>query len=378
MVYFVLRGVVLLNILIFSVSIGNGHDQVAHTIKDAFIAANPSNKVKIINTISLISPLLDKVILDSYLNILKFYPRAWGKIYEKTNKLDPIIDINDITNKITSSRLKKPTLNFEPDIIFCTHSFPASIITNLKEKRIINCPLITIVTDYNIHSTYINDYTDYYVIHHESLMPNMEAFGVQKEKILPFGIPIKMDFSTPLDKKQILYNLGLKNKKNILVMGGGLGLGAINGIVNELDKKLKDIQIIAIAGRNERLEAKLKNLRTANDLKVYGFINNVHELMEISDCIITKPGGVTCAEILAKQKPLIIFSPLPGQESDNAEFLLNYGVAVTASGIRKIPLLINQILNLEVKINSMKEISSYLKKPNATLDLINFVTKKYS
>lgn len=367
-----------MNILIFSVSIGNGHDQVAHTIRNGFLMDNPNNKVKIINTISLISPLLDKVILDSYLNILKFYPKAWGKIYEKTNKLDPIIDINDITNKITSNRFKKPTLNFEPDIIFCTHSFPASIITNLKEKKIINCPLITIITDFNIHSTYINDYTDFYVIHHESLLYNMEAYGVQKEKVLPFGIPIKMDFSMQLSGEQILNSLGLQNKRTILVMGGGLGLGAINGIVNELDKKLENIQIIAIAGRNEKLEAKLKNLHTVNDLRVYGFINNVHELMEISDCVISKPGGVTCAEILAKQKPLIIFSPLPGQESDNAEFLLNYGVAVTASGITKIPPLVNQMLNFEVKIKSMKKISSYLKKPNATLDLISFVTKTFS
>lgn len=181
-----------------------------------------------------------------------------------------------------------------------------------------------------------------------------------------------------LNREQILNSLGLQNKRTILVMGGGLGLGAINGIVNELDKKLENIQIIAIAGRNEKLEAKLKNLHTVNDLRVYGFINNVHELMEISDCVISKPGGVTCAEILAKQKPLIIFSPLPGQESDNAEFLLNYGVAVTASGITKIPPLVNQMLNFEVKIKSMKKISSYLKKPNATLDLISFVTKTFS
>lgn len=183
-----------MNILIFSVSIGNGHDQVAHTIRNGFLMDNPNNKVKIINTISLISPLLDKVILDSYLNILKFYPKAWGKIYEKTNKLDPIIDINDITNKITSNRFKKPTLNFEPDIIFCTHSFPASIITNLKEKKIINCPLITIITDFNIHSTYINDYTDFYVIHHESLLYNMEAYGVQKKRFCPLAYQLKWIF----------------------------------------------------------------------------------------------------------------------------------------------------------------------------------------
>lgn len=367
-----------MNSLIFSVSIGNGHDQVAHTIKNALLMTNPNNKVKIVNTISLISPLLDKVILDSYLNILKFYPKAWGKIYEKTNKLDPIIDINDIANKLISSKFKKSTLIFEPDIIFCTHSFPASIIAALKEKKIINCPLITLITDYNIHSTYINDYTDFYIIPHEGLLYKIAAYGVPKEKVLPIGIPIKQDFYMPLNRKEILNNLNLEDKRTILVMGGGLGLGSINGIVRELDRKLENIQILAIAGRNQRLESKLKSLSTVNDLKVYGFINNVHELMEISDCIITKPGGVTCAEILSKQKPLIIFSPLPGQESDNTEFLLNYGAAVTASSVNKIPPLISLILNLQVKINSMKEISSYLKKPNATQDLITFITKTYS
>lgn len=368
-----------MNILIFSVSIGSGHDQVAHTLKNGFMISNSNNKVKIINTISLISPLLDKVILDSYLNILKFYPKAWGKIYEKTNKLDPIIDINDITNKLTSSRFKKPILDFKPDVIFCTHSFPSSIIANLKEKGFINSPLITIITDYNIHSTYINnDYTDYYIIAHESLIPNIKAYEVETKKILPFGIPIKLEFSMQLDKKQIINKLAIKDKMTILVMGGGLGLGAINGIVRELDNKYNDIQILAIAGRNERLELRLRNIKAVNDLTIYGFVPNIHELMEISDYVISKPGGVTCAEILSKEKPLIIYSPLPGQESDNAEFLLNYGVAVKASNINKIPYLINHVLNLDVKISSIKKISSFLKKPNATTDIINFVTKKYS
>ncbi|HHY78066.1 MAG TPA: galactosyldiacylglycerol synthase [Clostridiales bacterium] len=363
-----------MNILIFSVSIGNGHDQVAHTIRNEFLSINPENNIKIINTISLISPLLDKVILDSYLNIIKFYPKAWGKIYEKTNKLDPMIDINDITNKLlTKMWFRKPMFDFEPDVVFCTHSFPASIVSSLKEKKKINCPLISVITDFNIHSSYINDYTDYYVIHHESLISAMKDFGIPQDKILPFGIPVRKEFSCDLNKDELIDKLNLKNIKTVIVMGGGLGLGSINKIVKEIDKKFDDIQIIAVAGRNKKLEMKLRNLDTKNNLIVYGFIDNIHELIEVSDIVITKPGGVTIAEVLCREKPIIIFSPIPGQESDNAEFLLNNGVAATTSEVTKIPQLINQILDNDIRKESMRKLSAYLKKPYSAKNLAEFV-----
>lgn len=367
-----------MNILIFSVSIGNGHDQVANTLRNEFIRADNSNRVKIVNTIKFISPILDKVILDSYLNILKFYPKAWGKIYEKTNKLDPIIDINDITNRLMTSKLQKSITSFIPDVIICTHSFPASIISNLKQKKLRDFPLISIITDYNIHSSYINENTDYYVIPHENLSYIMEDFGVKNSKMLPFGIPIRKDFTYQIDREAIRRKHSLDSRKTVLVMGGGLGLGEIYNIVYELDKKLQNVQIIAVAGRNARLEQKLKTMQTKNRLLVFGFINDVHELMDVSDCIITKPGGVTTAEIISKQKPLVIFSPLPGQEYENAEFLLNSGVAVATSEVKKIPMLINQIMNFDVRLKSIHDITGYLKKPNAASETVRFILDKYS
>jgi processive 1,2-diacylglycerol beta-glucosyltransferase len=366
-----------MNILIFSVSIGNGHDQVAQTLSNEFTRVDPKNKVKIVNTIKFISPILDKVILDSYLNILKFYPKAWGKIYEKTNKLDPIIDINDITNKLMTSKLHKSINSFIPDAIITTHSFPASIISALKIKKVPDIPLISIITDYNIHTSYVNDGTDYYVIPHENLSYVMENYGVRNSRILPFGIPVKPEFSENVDLDAVLEKYNLESKKTVLVMGGGLGLGEIYNIVYELDKRLDNVQIIAVAGRNVRLEQKLKSMQTKNKMIVFGFVSNVHELMEASDCIITKPGGVTTAEVLCKQKPLVIFSPLPGQEYENAEFLLNSGVAVATSEVDKIPVLINQMLNFDIRMQSIKDITAYLKKPYAANETVNFIMKKY-
>ncbi|MHB1392953.1 MAG: MGDG synthase family glycosyltransferase [Clostridia bacterium] len=366
-----------MNALIFSVSIGNGHDQVAHTLRNEFLRQNNSSRVKIINTISYISPILDKVILDGYLNVLKFYPKAWGKLYEKTNKLDPMIDINDIANRLMTSKLRKTTVNFDPDVIICTHSFPSAIISSLKRRKKLDCPLISVITDFNIHSSYINEGTDYYIIPHEDLTYIMENFGVSKEKVLPFGIPIKKEFAEVHKREDLLQKLAFENKKSILVMGGGLGLGEINNIVKAIDNYMENVQIIAIAGRNQRLEGKLKNLATRNKLIVYGFVNNIHELMELSDCIITKPGGVSTAEILSKEKPLVIFSPLPGQEYENAEFLLNSGAAVATSDVKKIPVLIDQIFNSEVRVKCFREMTGILKKPHSTYNIVHFLEDKY-
>jgi processive 1,2-diacylglycerol beta-glucosyltransferase len=365
------------NTLIFSVSIGNGHDQVAHTLRNELIRQNNSSRVKIINTISYISPILDKVILDGYLNILKFYPKAWGKLYEKTNRLDPIIDINDIANRLMTSKLRKTTVSFDPDVIICTHSFPAAIISSLKQKKRIDCPLITIVTDFNIHSSYINENTDYYIIPHEDLTYVMEDLGVSGEKVLPLGIPIKREFAEVHKREELLTTLGFEDKKSILVMGGGLGLGEINNIVKAIDNYMDDVQIIAIAGRNHRLETKLKSLSTKNKLLVFGFVDNIHELMELSDCIITKPGGVSTAEILSREKPLVIFSPLPGQEYENAEFLLNSGASVATSDVKKIPVLIDQIFSSETRMKCFKEMTGLLKKPHSTYNIVHFLEDKY-
>ena len=110
---------------------------------------------------------------------------------------------------------------------------------------------------------------------------------------------------------------------------------------------------------------------------VYGFVNNIHELMEVSDCIITKPGGVSTAEILSREKPLVIFSPLPGQEYENAEFLLNSGASVTTSDVKKIPVLIDQIFSSEIRMKCFREMTGLLKKPYSTYNIVHFLEDKY-
>ncbi len=366
-----------MNILLFSVSIGHGHDQVAHTISQEFLSSVPNCRVKVKNTLKMLNPILDKVLLESYMNIIKFYPKAWGALYDRTNTKESFIDINDISSTLFKGKLKKEIESFKPSVIICTHPFPTAIMASLKSKNKIDIPIVSVITDFNVHISYLNDFVDHYIIASENLKYDLIEYGIKEDRILPLGIPIRSIFNLPIDRQEVCDRLGLINKRTILVMGGGLGLGQISKVVLKMDEILENIQIIAVAGRNAKLEKTLKNLNLKNDFKVYGFVNNIHELMEISDCIISKPGGVTSAEILAKQKPLIIFSPLPGHEFENTEFLMNSGTALSTENIDKIPHLVKQLLNSEKRVLCIKEMAIEIAKPFATQSLKEMLLSKY-
>ncbi len=367
-----------MNVLIFSVSIGNGHDQVAHTISQEFLHRLPHCRVKVKNTLRLLNPVLDKVLLESYMNIIKIYPKAWGALYDRSNSKESLIDINDISNTLFKGRLKKEIDEFKPSVIICTHPFPSSIMANLKSKGRFDIPIVTVITDYNVHVAYLNEHVDHFILANEYLSEDLLEFGIRQDRILPFGIPIRKEFTHGGDPAEIRQRLGLADKRTLLVMGGGLGLGEISNVVKKTDDILDDIQIIAVAGKNSRLERKLKDLKLKNDLKVYGFVNNIHELMEISSCIITKPGGITSAEILAKKKPMIIFSPLPGQEYENTEFLMNAGIAMTTDNLNRIPALVKQLFRSENRIPCMEKMAEEIAKPFAAKDLTEHLIKLYN
>jgi len=367
-----------MNVLIFSVSIGNGHDQVAHTLSQEFLQKVPSCRVKVKNTLKLLNPLLDKVLLESYMNIIRFYPKAWGALYDRSNSKESLIDINDISSTLFKGRLKKEIDEFKPSVIICTHPFPSAIMANLKSKGKITTPIVTIVTDYNVHISYLNENVDHFVIASEYLSNELIEFGIAPTRILPFGIPIRKEFSMKCDGDEIRQRLKLSSKKTILVMGGGLGLGEISKVVTKTDAMLEDIQIIAVAGKNPKLEKKLRALKLKNDFKVYGFASNIHELMEISDCVISKPGGITSAEILAKKKPLIIFSPLPGQEFENTEFLMNSGTALNTDNLNRIPILVKQLFTSKKRLNCIQEMAEEVARPNAANEVVDYLVKLYN
>jgi processive 1,2-diacylglycerol beta-glucosyltransferase len=191
--------------------------------------------------------------------------------------------------------------------------------------------------------------------------------GVNPDKIRILGIPISIKFTESHPRKEIARRLKFKdNLPTVLIMGGGWGLGPIEKIAKELDQLKENFQMIVVCGRNRRLFRKLarKKHKFSKPLYPFGYARFVNKLMDFSDIIITKSGGITVSESLAKGMAIIISHPIPGQEERNVEYLLSRKAVIQADEVPQIAEAVKLLLDDPKKMYNLKEAA----KSNAVLD----------
>ncbi|WP_168198323.1 MGDG synthase family glycosyltransferase [Crassaminicella thermophila] len=363
-----------MNILFFTVSAGEGHNQVSKTVAGYIKRRHPNHHIKIIDTFNYIHPNLHKIIIETYMKSIKYMPALYRFLYNRSEVTDSSIsDVSEFLNKILLSRkLSKLLTDFKPDVIVCTHPFPAEALSVMKRKGKINIPLVTILTDYTIHPSWINKEVDYYIFPSENLAYKIPYLKIPYEKAKFFGIPVDEKFNITHNRSKLCNSFEIENTFTALIMGGGLGLGNITETLNYLFAYDIDIQLLVVTGKNEELYRYLSRIQRPN-VKIFGFMNNIDELMSVSDIIITKPGGITVTESLIKELPIIITSKLPGQEERNTEFILNNSIGMVANSPNSLIFCINMLKEDKEKYNFFKQNMSRLKKPNATRDISNFL-----
>ncbi|MBD5637280.1 UDP-N-acetylglucosamine--LPS N-acetylglucosamine transferase [Clostridium botulinum] len=366
-----------MKILILSVSAGGGHSHAAEALKSYIKLNNNEAEITIIDTLKYINPLIDKVIIGSYLKTLKVTPSLFGKLYDHSEDDEGLATvISSNLSKIMNYKLSHLIDEFDPDVIICTHPFPAEMISIMKDKDKLNIPALTILTDYAPHSFWIQEHTDAYVVSNSDMIDEMVARDVPKNKIFDFGIPVSPSFLNKYDKEKTLKELDLNiNIPTFLIMGGSLGIGKISDLYSELIKIEQNIQIIIITGNNKKLYSQLSKLKEDSDkeTRIIGFTNEVNKYMQCCDLLLTKPGGLTITEALVSNIPMAIFSPIPGQEEKNAEFLLRHNLAISIDSIEDTKNIINDLLKSESALKTMSLNCNKFAKPNSGNDIYNLL-----
>lgn len=365
-----------MKILALTVSAGNGHNKAAESIKE-YITSNYENAdVEIFDTLKYINPVLDKLVVGSYLKSVKNTPALYGKLYEYAENEDTVSNLSGFVNDILSVKLKNLIARKKPDVVYCTHPFPVEMLSILKRKHKVHIPVVAILTDYAPHAFWFYNCIDAYVVPHQDFLWEVREKGVPKDTIFPLGIPISDDFKKAVDSEKIKEELGLSNDKiTLLLMGGGLGLGNITKIYKELCFSSLDLQFIICCGNNEKLKNQLENLksRTLKKTLILGYTDRVPELMSISDMLISKPGGLTIAESLVKNLPIIITSTIPGQEEKNADYLINNGIAARVKESGELTHLIYQFTESPLRLSHMRAMADEKSKPNSTKDIAELI-----
>ncbi len=373
-----------MRILILSASTGGGHLRASSALKTYILNHDSNSTVEIVDTLKYVSPLLNKTVTEGYEQLAKKSPKVYGAMY-KTANIDICKSFLAAFNSLFSKKLIPLLSEFNPDIIISTHPFATEMVSNLKDTYNITIPLVCIMTDYAPHKAWIGDNVDAYVVSNDDMVDMMVDIGVNKDIIYPYGIPIEDSFHLSNNKDNTLSELGLsEGKPTILIMAGSFGVTDILKIYNNITKIDIDFQIIVITGRNKKLyeafEKLLDNsIETSSTIskvskalsekiafssktqeskpkptKLIYFTNEVHKYMQVADLIITKPGGLTISEALACNLPMAIFNAIPGQEEENAEFLINNNMAVKLEKGSTCAKTIENLLSNRKRLKDMK------------------------
>lgn len=356
-----------MRVLILSVSAGGGHGHAAEAIKEHVLQNEPDSEVKIVDTLKYINPIIDKVVIGSYLKTLKITPSLYGKLYNYSESDSGVATISNKFNEILTLKLEPLIDEFNPEIIVCTHPFSSEMMSIMKSKKKLNVPTITTLTDYASHSFWIHPHMDAYVVSNADMIDEMVEKEVPSDIIYDYGIPVKSEFNAHFDREKTLKELGLNpSKKTLMIMGGSLGMGNIPLLYSELAKVKSDIQLIVITGSNSKLYDELLEISadSTKTTRVIGFTNNVNKYMQASDLLFTKPGGLTITEALICNTPMALFSPIPGHEEKNADFLLRHNLAIDLWDIKMTCPVIEAMLNNPKHLEVLKNNCSRFAKPN--------------
>lgn len=350
----------------------SGHHSATIAIEKALKAAQPDTEILNINAFNYTNPISEKIINRLYLGVIKMTPQIWDYLYDNPRVVKRIEKLKESIHKFNSPKLKHLFDDFKPDAVLCTQAFPCGMCADYKKTYRSDLKLIAVLTDYVPHSYWVYDAVDYYITPSEDVSLRLVRKGVTADKIRPFGIPFDPGFNELSERSRIFQKLKLDASiPTVLIMGGGQGLGPIKTIVKSLEKVRRPIQEIIVTGTNKKLFNSLKRKvkKYKNKIMLYGYANNINELMDIAVIIVTKPGGVTTAEVLAKRIPMIIVKPIPGQEANNTAYLTQKGAAIKVDEPKEINLVIEDLLSQPAKINRIRESAGIISKPNASLDI---------
>jgi len=340
-----------MKVLLTSVSAGSGHVRAAEAIQAAFWRSRSDVEAIHIDVMNFVSSGFRRMYSGGYSFAVNRAPVLWGHLYsfwDKTpSKGGPVAWLHRAQRQQASSFFHYLS-RVQPDLILSTHFLiPQLLKQDHPYPRLRRIPLECVITDYDLHQFWVSENVNRYYVAHDELAERLLSRGVPASRIVVSGIPVHPVFTMPVLESRVRQTLGLDATRPVLlVLAGGLGLPMLKKSVQTLFHLNRPVQIITVAGKNEALRRRLDKFAPPDHIRLInqGYVRNMHELLTVSDLVITKPGGLTVSECLAKRRPMLLYAPIPGQEERNADFALRHELAMRATVPQDLPAMVEQVL----------------------------------
>ncbi|MBV8099077.1 MAG: glycosyltransferase [Verrucomicrobia bacterium] len=355
-------------VLIMSTSAGTGHVRAGEALTKAFRGDPRVGEVVHSDALHFTNKLFRDFYSKLYARLVQTAPDFLGWWYKQSDEPWKTDGMRLMLDRLNTGPLVKFIRKFDPHITVCTHFMPAGIISDLIAKDRLDAHLSIVVTDLDFHAMWLSRMFHRYFVAIDETRAHLEMLGLPTDRITVSGIPIDPEFASPIDRVGTRQNYRLHpTRPTLLLSAGALGVGPAEFLVDRLKQLRNKVQTLVVCGRN--IETRDRVQRAVGydneNFQVFGYTDRMPDLMKISDLFIGKPGGLTSAEALTCGLPMVIVSPIPGQEERNSDHLLEDGVAVKCNEMTTVPYKIDSLLDNPERLNQMRNRAYALSRPDA-------------
>jgi len=320
------------------------------------------------------------IIEDGY-RILQYTGKWFFEFLYALNKIPLVARITSyLIAPFMTSYLEETILNEQPDKIVIFHFFCIIPVYRILKRNKLSIPIQTVITDpFTPHPIWFLRKNQDFIVFSEKLKERIIIMNRgYLVRSFPFILDLKFSSSLPTEetnslKKNYGYNL---DKKVILILGGGDGIPKGENILDKILSSNLNADIGIVCGKNEVLHKaaeKLKSEYQADNLKIYGYVDFIYELINISDVVITKCGASTIMEILNLKKVPIVNDYIWEQELGNVDYLIKNKLGVYEPQIKNLPKVINNLLEDEELYSTYQQNISNQKIENGVTKVANYI-----
>jgi processive 1,2-diacylglycerol beta-glucosyltransferase len=363
-------------VLILSASIGSGHVRAADALAKAVRRLRRDAVVRTADVLDFATAPLRFGYADVYLGLINRAPQVLGTIYGWFDRpvlprYGPMYQLKVALERMNLRPLED-LLTTEPwDLVINTFFLSAEIIAALRRQGRFTAPQVQVITDFESHRNWVNHPVDLYCTATDEAALYLECFGVPRAAAVNTGIPIDPVFVVEKDQAMCQARHGLRTDRPVvLVLSGGYGVGPIEAIHRSVLDVRMPLQVVVVTGRNEAARRRLAAVPVGHHAaQVLGYTEQIDELFAAADLVVTKPGGLTTAEALARGVGMVIVNPVPGQEERNSDYLLENGAAIKVNHLPTLAHKLEAVLRDPAALDRLTANAKRLARPRAAFDV---------
>lgn len=359
-------------VLVLHASVGAGHARAAKAVAQALAWESPSAKVEVVDALELARPLFRRLYGDGYLKLVEKAPSLFGMLYEATDRAPRGRAYGDRLRGLVQrwgardllALLERP----DWDCVVHTHFLGPELAAALRGAGRMDAPQVVAVTDFDAHRLWAHAGVDAYCVASAQAAASLRAHGADPASVAVTGIPVDLAFASPVARSSARALFGLSDAYPVVLQAsGGHGVGPVEEITRALLASTIPSELVVVCGRNEEARRRLAALKAPprHRLRVLGYTDRMRDLMAAADLLVTKPGGLTVSEALANALPMALINPIPGQETRNADWLLEGGAAVKAVSPAALTGKIETLLSAERRLAEMRRRAKSLGRPQS-------------